>query len=264
VKTPWTVQHWQKYRGVLTLPSLVRLRSALMAERRGGIDYDAALVLRLKRPYATPLSIRPASNDIYTLDEILIERVYAGVLDAVPYAEVIVDLGANIGLSSIFFLGHYPHSRVIALEPDPRNYRLLKENLRRSTAAGRAQAIEAAAWERDGRVRFVPPEEPGHVNQGALAAGETERGKTVFGMAMPSIMSTAATTHVDILKVDIEGGEVNLFRGDTGWLASVKCIAIEFHGDSRRESDFDALMARHGFTCRDVGHTVVAVRQGTP
>jgi FkbM family methyltransferase len=261
VRAPWSVQHWRKYRGVLTLPSVLRLRQALVAERQGKLAIDDVLALKLKPPYRVPFALRPASNDIYTLDEIFIERVYAGVLESVQHAEVIVDLGANIGLSSIFFLGHYPGSRVIALEPDPRNYRILKENLRRFSAVQRAQAVEAAAWQRDGRVRFVPPEQPGHVNQGMLVADETERGKTVFGMAMPSIMSTAATTHVDILKVDIEGGEVGLLAGDTSWLANVKCIAIEFHGDSRRESNFDELMAKHGFTCRDAGHTVLAVKR---
>jgi hypothetical protein len=66
---------------------------------------------------------------------------------------------------------------------------------------------------------------------------------------------------LDILKVDIEGAEVELFKGDVGWLSRVRAIAIEFHDDSREVSGFDRLMRDHGFRVLDSNpHTVLALK----
>ncbi|CAN5207548.1 hypothetical protein BH11PLA2_BH11PLA2_44420 [soil metagenome] len=260
MRLPWTLQHWLKYRRSLTWDSLVRLRNALIAERRGALTFQDSLALKLKAPFSTRIRMRPASNDIYTFDEIILDCVYDSVLKAMPTANTILDLGANIGLSSLFFLSYYPGSCVVAVEPDAANFALLNENLRPMIANKRATTICAAAWARDEQVRFVPPVEPGHVNQGAVAV-DSDRGTTVTGMTIPTLMTSVGDKPIDILKIDIEGGERELYRGDTAWLQRVNCIAIEFHGESRRESDFDAVMTANGFTCTDHGHTVLAVRR---
>jgi hypothetical protein len=61
--------------------------------------------------------------------------------------------------------------------------------------------------------------------------------------------------------VDIEGAEVELFKGNLDWLLKVRAIAIEFHRDSRNVSAFDRIMADYGFSILvDGAHTVLATR----
>ncbi len=58
------------------------------------------------------------------------------------------------------------------------------------------------------------------------------------------------------------GAEVQLFEGDMAWLDRVGCLAIEFHHTTRANTDFDALIARHGFyIVSDDSHTVVALNK---
>jgi hypothetical protein len=83
----------------------------------------------------------------------------------------------------------------------------------------------------------------------------------VQGFTMEEILASSAFQQVDLLKVDIEGAEVELFRNDLGWLDRVGAIAIEFHGRSRDESGFDQMLTEHGFkVCAEDSHTVLAIR----
>ena len=78
---------------------------------------------------------------------------------------------------------------------------------------------------------------------------------------MAEIVAESTFDRIDILKIDIEGAEVQMFRSDLGWLDRVRSILIEFHGNSRAESKFDSIVKHHGFRIREEDwHTVVAVR----
>src|SRR5581483_11732953 len=125
MRTPWSIQFLRKYRQLLPLGSAIKLRSALIAERRHSLSFTDRTTLRLKRPFNTTVTLRPASNDIYTLDEIFFAEVYRPVIDRRPTIRTVIDLGANIGLASIYFLAQSPECRVFSIEPDARNYALL-------------------------------------------------------------------------------------------------------------------------------------------
>jgi hypothetical protein len=84
----------------------------------------------------------------------------------------------------------------------------------------------------------------------------------VEAVTMQDILSREHVKRVDLLKIDIEGAGVELFPGDVSWLDNVHAIAVEFHGDSRQQSQFDEIIARYGFRVAESGdHTTVAVRR---
>jgi FkbM family methyltransferase len=209
--------------------------------------------------------MRPVSNDIYTFNEVFAEEVYGLIRRRLPDIRTVIDLGANIGLSSIYFLAHYPAARALAVEPDPQNYILLTENLASYVTQKRATVVQGALWASDGPVIFERPSAPGHVNQGAVvgpvAGDASDRQFVVPGWTMPTLMTRAGFDRVDLLKVDIEGGEEHLFTGDASWLDRVGCLAVEFHNETRQKSRFDDRVREFGFTVEDANaHTVVAVR----
>jgi FkbM family methyltransferase len=145
--------------------------------------------------------------------------------------EVIVDCGANAGYSALFFLRHFPRAHVIALEPDPLNVELCRHNLR--CYANRIVILEKAIWGSLAKLSFVeetrkPGEEYGiQVEVRAENAGAA----TVEGIDIPSLMATTGVRQIDLLKIDIEKSEADVFRTNpTGWLHLVRNIAIELHG----------------------------------
>jgi FkbM family methyltransferase len=180
------------------------------------------------------LTYRLQRGDIQGIREVWIEECYRPPVD-MPLATV-VDLGMNIGLTSLWY-GLHGASKLVCVEPLAANMTLGRRNLAQNGVA--ADFIEAAVGREDGTARFQS--DPGHSNQGHLdRSGEFE----VRVVGMRTLL--ADLDRVDMLKIDIEGAENELFRGgDLSWLEKVTAIIIEFHSGSERE--LAPIIEAHGF-----------------
>jgi FkbM family methyltransferase len=153
---------------------------------------------------------------------LLQRRLYAG--------GVMVDVGANWGYFTLVAAAAVGRSgRVLALEPDPRQFERLSENIRLNAfahvtatpaaAAACAGSAVLAGYHDDARNRGVSRID-GH------AAGPR------FEVACTTIDDVTATSpRVDVLKIDVEGGEFDVLRGMTTGLASerYRAIVLELH-----------------------------------
>ena len=250
----WTAELFGRYGGVISLPSMLRLRAALIRKETSEIRVSMC------SPWRGDLWLRPCSSDIDTFREIVFERVYEPVVSRLSNCETVIDLGANIGLSAQYFLSTLPNCRVFAVEPVQESCRLLARNLE-CAGKGRGRWIRAAAWE-DGRSLSVHAEyDTDRFDSYCVHEGEASQSERVTGLSVAQIIDLSGFSKVDLLKVDIEGAERNLFKGHAAWLECVNAICIEFHGDSRQESGFDRKVADHGFQIMEANHhTVLAVR----
>jgi len=257
----WTLSFAKEWWPYLSPLSLLRWRDTIVRTDAGLMPLDQPVVLRFKSPIQGDIHLRGASSDMYTLQEIMIRQVYAGLREYVPECRTIVDLGANIGLASLYLASMYPESHIVAVEPFAENIAVLRGNLSRLIQGGRATVLQSAAWSRSTNLEFGMPN-PGAYDSGTMRECEDETESTIRGMTVDEIMDRANFNSIDILKVDIEGAEVQLFEGDTSWLKRVANIAIEFHGDSRARSGFDRLMRIYCFDIVDQNeHTVLAQRR---
>ncbi len=68
-----------------------------------------------------PVRCRPNTSDVEVFKQIFAWREYR-CLDDVHDASLIIDCGANVGYSAVYFLTRYPNARVIAVEPDADNF----------------------------------------------------------------------------------------------------------------------------------------------
>ena len=97
---------------------------------------------------ATTIALRKGTTDSKVFDEIFLEQVYAPCVAGLPAGlgpVTLIDLGANIGLSALSFSWELDVIEIIAVEPDPDNFRMLSENLRRAGLASRSIALRAFA-----------------------------------------------------------------------------------------------------------------------
>ena len=157
-------------------------------------------------------------GDIQSIREVWYDECYRLPFEIPP--RVLVDLGANIGLTSVWISRHYGVSWVVAVEPVPSNVRLLRENFARNRVPG--VVLEAAVGARDETRSFVTTRES---NLGHLGSS----GKRVRALSMATILDATPDHQTDLLKVDIEGGEAELLSGDLSWLQRVGSVVIEFH-----------------------------------
>lgn len=140
---------------------------------------------------------------------------------------LILDLGANIGLASLYFAKNWPNAEIVAIEPVSDNYQLMLQNL-----AGRRNVhpVHAAVACEDGIVRITNP----GAEMWAYRTETTQEGNegTVPAMSIASIMKLpqlGGESVPFIIKIDIEGFESNLFSKNTEWVASFPIIIIELH-----------------------------------
>jgi FkbM family methyltransferase len=161
--------------------------------------------------------------------------VYMQIFGALEYGPLpqsvapglIVDCGANVGYASVSFLERYPEAEVIAIEPDPGNAAMARRNL--APYGDRATVIQAGVWSRSTPLR-VRRGDFGDGREWSFQVAEAAPGETpdVDGIGLDDLF---AGRPVELLKIDIERGELELFRGPCPWLALVRNIAIELHGD---------------------------------
>jgi FkbM family methyltransferase len=175
-----------------------------------------------------PLCLRLLSSDVSTYEQVFVNFDYAFEVQQAPVC--IVDAGANIGLASIYFANRFPSARIIAIEPEQSNYELLKDNL---APYPQVTTLQAALWHRNKEVRLV---DPGLGNWGFMTEGgeDDQPGShqtrhTVKAVTMDWILNAFGLDRIDILKVDIEGAEKEVFADTTVWIDRVDAIIIELH-----------------------------------
>ena len=145
---------------------------------------------------------------------------------------LIIDAGANIGASALYFLNLSENAFVFAIEPDVNNWQLLELNTQDYPA--KTNFLGAIA-EQDGELLL---EDPGHSDWGfrtrpvsaadAAAPGVKARVRSISPDTILSDPRVAAMTPL-IFKIDIEGGEDRLFSGDTSWMTKFALIIVELH-----------------------------------
>jgi FkbM family methyltransferase len=258
----WSLSIVLKHAAYMSLPSAIRYRNLLVREARGAASPEKVIRLRMRRPFPGDVWLREAGSDRSTFREVVLVGIYEALARGLRDCEYVMDLGANIGLASRFFAAAFPPCKIFAVEPDAQNFALLERNLSWLGSQGRSQVFRAAVWDRDEAVSLGLP--PQGLNFDAIrvaGASASGRGTSVPGQTMATLMERSGFPRVDLLKVDVEGAEVEMFRGDLSWLERVRAIAIEFHQDSRERSGFDCIMQRFGFRLDNSHpHTVTAFR----
>jgi FkbM family methyltransferase len=155
---------------------------------------------------------------LHSVDEIFIRQVYKFICDNdTPY---ILDCGANIGLSVIYFKKLFPQAVITAFEADPAITDLLKKNTEHFE---HVNVISGAVWHENGKLAFFAEGSIG----GMIAQGSTPKRNQV---EVPAIrLRDFLDRPVDFLKIDIEGAEFEVLKDCKDSLGSVKNMFIEYH-----------------------------------
>jgi FkbM family methyltransferase len=198
---------------------------------------------------------RIGSSDLDAIRLIFEENEYLP-LTRVENVSVIVDLGANAGYSSVYFLDRFPEASAIAVEPDPRNLEICRRNL--APYAGRVTLLEGAVWSRRSHLALVPGKYRDRREWSTQVTDSAESGSTrIVAYDMPYLIEMAPRNHIDILKIDIERSELEVFGSvPADWLDSVGNIAIELH-DRECEEVFYRALEPYAFSALRSGELTV-------
>ena len=190
----------------------------------------------------TTVYVRAGTSDYDVLKQIFIEHQYKP-LDHLPGVRTIIDCGANVGYSSIYFLERFPDARIVAVEPDPDNVVLCRLNL--APYGDRALVLASALWSHSetlGIQRGVYGDGREWATQvRPLALSRDNSLGEIEGTDVPALLSLCDDGQADIMKIDIERAESVVFQGPAEWLKNIGNIAIELHDDECRHVFFSAM-----------------------
>lgn len=184
-----------------------------------------------------PLQLRTKNSDFGVFRQIMIEREYKPLEDL--NIATVLDLGANIGVASAWFLSHFPRAQVFAVEPAEDNYEICCRNL--APYGKRARVLHGAAWSRHTTLT-IHPRTCAADNQVKENSTDPSVPCQVEGWDVASLIAMSDFPQIDLLKMDIEGAESEIFSADIStWIGRVRNICIELHGEACRETFFRAL-----------------------
>jgi FkbM family methyltransferase len=173
-------------------------------------------------------ALRLHSSDVLVYIQIFFSGEY-NRLNTLMLIDVptIMDIGANVGLFSLFAKSRWSNSRIIALEPEIDNYKMLLKQIELNEFKN-LEVMNAAIWIESRKLSIE------NIN-GALAwsysVGADDTG-TIRGLTLREIIHSKQIEYIDLLKIDIEGAEVSLFNSDEFILtlkAFVRNLIMETH-----------------------------------
>lgn len=170
-----------------------------------------------------PIIMRKGTSDFKVFIQVIYELSYRIFLKDKP--EVIIDCGANIGLATVYFKQRYPNAQIYAIEPDLENFNILCKNIQPYTGI---KALRAGIWhkETDLLISNTVADSWGF----RVEECKEKYAETIPAYSLSYIMKKYSIQQIDLLKIDIEGTEKNIFEEDCDyWLSRTKTLIIETH-----------------------------------
>lgn len=194
------------------------------------------------------LTIRPNTHDLRVVRSLMLGEFDDAIAKVVSKHRFIIDAGGYIGATGALFARAFPNSQVVVLEPSEENYSLAESNTRKLS---NVTVLRAALASEDGKVEL---KDRGTGAWGFTIVDEADDASSMASLgevpaiSVPSLLKRFDAQGVDLLKLDIEGGEYDLLSGRPNWVGLCGVVVAELHDKIRpgcTGTFEDAMNGRH-------------------
>jgi FkbM family methyltransferase len=170
--------------------------------------------------FGCKLKLVDSASFLWTYDEIFGMEIYK--FSSANSNPVIIDCGANIGLSILYFKNLFPNSRILAFEPDVNVFNVLEQNIKKFKLSG-VELLSKAVWNCETVLEFT--------SEGADAGRLSQQNESQINKYQVSTVRLRDYLQqpVDLLKIDIEGAETEVIEDCYEQLVNVNKIFVEYH-----------------------------------
>lgn len=178
--------------------------------------------------YKATFYLRKNFSDKYTFKQVFLDDQYNISLPFQP--RTILDGGANIGLASAYFAHRYPAASIVAVEPSRQNFEMVEKN---TAAYSQVTKICAGIWNKNTHLVIINKGD--HDNAFMVRESSPQNPEAIPAVSIETVMKEQRWSTIDILKLDIEGSEKEVFEeGFEYWLPKTKAIFVEVHDHMRK------------------------------
>jgi FkbM family methyltransferase len=173
----------------------------------------------------------------------------------------IIDAGGNIGSASIYLNIAFPKSRFIIVEPDIDNFEILSRNVAQNNFSG-SKLVRGGVWSKSSFLKI--DRDFRDKNDWSVRVLETEEPTELKGYGILDLMTLGGFERIDILKIDIEGAEKEIFRDKqlaSEFLKKTKFIAIEIHDEFDCRDQINECLRENNFIFFTSGELTFAVNR---
>ena len=162
------------------------------------------------------------------LSEIILGKTYSIVNNLKP--EVIIDVGAHIGAASLFFAKSYRKSQIFSFEPTTINFSLLQKNMKYFP---NVKIFHKGIYEENKKQKIYI----NTTNPGTNSIHEKWRKFDNYEYAdfinLKDFLKKNNIKHIDILKIDTEGCEINIIQSIKSFITKISVIYLEYHSEEQ-------------------------------
>lgn len=202
--------------------------------------------------------VRRFSSDIPVFRQVLLKKQYKNLTDHIfknkeeGSMQYIIDAGANTGCTTLFFKRIFPRAHIVSIEPEKSNYEIMLKNIALNNLED-IIPMKSALWNSDKLLEIDKTFRD--KREWAFRVQPTERfskdRERVSGVTIQELIKQCEMPRIDILKIDIEGGEQFVFADERDvdlFLPQVRYLAIEIHNEFGVRKKIMAMLEKHGFS----------------
>lgn len=224
-----------------------------------------AKVITFSTGVKTRITCRRFSSDLEVLKQIYLRDELRDLILEVKRRKLsvrnIIDIGSNIGLSVLKLNNEFPFATIVAVEPDVDNFSMLKINTEQNSI--KAVCENLGIWSESKRLYFDTSFRDG--KEWSISLTETFNGNGfIDAISLNDLISNNKLETIDILKIDIEGGERMIFNKEKKgleFLNNTKVLALEIHDEFNIRSFIVDCLKEKNFSLSESGEYLLAINE---
>jgi FkbM family methyltransferase len=205
-----------------------------------------------------------SSSDVQVMDQVFASGEYLPLVEEITkrgYANnihFIVDAGANVGYTTVYLKAYFPNADVVAIEPDDCNALQAGKNFTLNRF-NNIKVIQGGIWSKDTWLELK--KDHSDEKEWSYYVVECHQPSGLKGFSIESVLGESGYREIDLLKIDIEGSEKELFKDDCiidPVLSKTKFLAIEIHDETGIRPRIYETLSRNGFEWFNRGELTIA------
>lgn len=181
-------------------------------------------------------SLIKRGSDLQVFNQLILKKEYFEAIDLIKSNGInpisMLDAGANIGLATIYFKAFFPNLKVLAVEPSQQVYERMRHHILINKLKN-VSSFNGAVWSKNTNLELDTSFRDKQ-DWSIRTISKKGKGAEIEALSIPSLMTRMNLQTLDILKMDIEGAESEIFANIETveeWLSKVKCLIVEIHDE---------------------------------